>query len=265
VRVDIVIPAHNEEGRIGRTLASYRQALRDPELRFVVALDLCDDGTADVVERHRAADPRVDLLAYPKLGKGGVIMETFRRCGGDLLGFVDADCATPPQELWRLVEAAAHADGAIASRHHPSAVVPPRKLSRRLASAGFAFGVQRLFGLPYDDTQCGAKVLRREVVERAVPLLSSRDFVFDVDLLLVARRLGFDIVEVPTVWVDQDGSRLHAFHDSRRMAWSLLRLWLHHHVLPIPDEAASGPLPPPLQPARTGHVIELREAERVAS
>jgi glycosyltransferase involved in cell wall biosynthesis len=136
VRVDIVIPAHNEEGRIGRTLASYRQALRDPELRFVVALDLCDDGTADVVERHRAADPRVDLLAYPKLGKGGVIMETFRRCGGDLLGFVDADCATPPQEFWRLVQAAGPMKPQGCRTDHPSGRGAPRELIHLCGKVG---------------------------------------------------------------------------------------------------------------------------------
>ena len=101
-----------------------------------------------------------------------------------------------------------------------------------------------LFGLPFTDTQCGAKVVRRAVVDQALPLLSSRDFLFDVDLLVTAERLGFRIVEVPTVWLDRDGSHVKAGADARRMAVSSLRLWLHHRVLPVSGLAAAAPTTP---------------------
>jgi glycosyltransferase involved in cell wall biosynthesis len=242
LRLDIVIPAHNEERRIGPMLEAYRSRCSDPETRFVVALDRCRDRTADIVRNHRAADPRVQIVHYPKLGKGGVLMEAFRRCDADFIGFVDADCATPPSELVRLAEAAQRADGAIATRRHPAAVLPAqRPLTRRLTSAGFAFGIRKLFRLPYGDTQCGAKVLRRGLVEKCLPLMSSRDFLFDVDLLFVARRLGFRVVEVPTIWIDQAGSRVHARSDTLRMAFSAMRLWLHHRVIPV-DLAAGEPV-----------------------
>jgi len=238
MRLDVVIPAYNEERRIGATLDAYRAGCSDPGTAFVVALDGCDDATGAVVRRHAEIDPRVRLIEFPKLGKGGVLMEAFRRCSGDLIGFVDADCATPPAEFLRLVEVARQADVAIASRRHPAAVLPVRRpLSRRITSAGFAAGTRRLFGLDVLDTQCGAKVLRREVVERAVPLMSSRDFLFDVDLLLVARALGYRIAEVPTVWIDRAGSHVHPVADARRMVVSSLRLWLHHRVLPVPAAA----------------------------
>src|SRR6266508_1688561 len=96
MRFDIVIPAHNEEHRIDRTLQAYRSRCTDTEFRFLVALDHCTDRTARVVADHAHEDPRVDALEFPKLGKGGVLIETFRRCAGDVIGFVDADCATPP-------------------------------------------------------------------------------------------------------------------------------------------------------------------------
>ena len=232
--LDLVIPAHNEEHRIDRTLRAYRAAWPEADVRFTVAMDGCTDGTADVVDRHQAEDGRVRSLHVPHLGKGGALMEAFRRCDADLIGFVDADGATPPGELRRLVDATASHDGAIASRRHPAAVTPAaRSTGRSAASTGFALAVRALFRLPYTDTQCGAKVLRREVVERSLPFVSSRDFLFDVDLLLVARRLGFDVVEVPTIWIDREGSRVRAGRDSIRMLASALRLWLHHRVLPV--------------------------------
>jgi glycosyltransferase involved in cell wall biosynthesis len=66
MRIDIVIPAHNEERRIDRTLQLYRRACPDPEFRFLIALDGSSDGTADLVLRHRQSDPRVVLFDYPQ-------------------------------------------------------------------------------------------------------------------------------------------------------------------------------------------------------
>src|SRR3954449_7455621 len=181
------MPAHNEEDRIDRTLRAYRAACPDDGVRFLVALDSCTDRTQEIVHAHQRVDGRVRSFAYPKLGKGGVIAETFRRSDADLVGFVDADGATPPHELMRLAHVALVADGAIATRRHPASVLPARRtLARRLTSAGFALAVRRLLGLGYRDTQCGAKVLRREVVHDILPRLRARDLLFDVDLLASA-------------------------------------------------------------------------------
>ncbi|MEY2569777.1 MAG: hypothetical protein QOE63_127 [Acidimicrobiaceae bacterium] len=244
MRIDVVIPAHNEEQRIDRTLRRYRQADLGGPTRFVVALDGCVDQTAAVVRGHSLEDARVRSLELPKLGKGGALMEAFRSCEADIVAFVDADGATPPTELRRLIDAARQgADVAIASRRHPAAVTPcTRPMSRRITSAGFAFGVRRLFGLPYRDTQCGAKAVRGAALERIVPLLSSRDFLIDVDVLVVADALGYDVVEVPTIWLDQAGSRLRPSADARRMLASAMRLWLHHRVLPIEPTSAAAPV-----------------------
>ena len=250
---DLVIPAHDEEARIDRTLAAYRARFDHDDVRFHVALDGCHDHTADVVGAHAAADPRVLRHEFPKLGKGGVLMETFRRCNADLVGFVDADCATPPGEMARLTEQMAGLDGVIASRRLPASITPGhRDRGRAVTSAGFAWLVRHVFELPYADTQCGAKVLHRRVLERVLPLLSSRDFLFDVDLLVTARRTGFEIVEVPTVWIDQAGSKLNARRDAVRMLAGAARLWLHHQAMPIeavPRPASIGtadPTPRPL-------------------
>src|SRR5919108_4903236 len=224
------MPAHNEEDRIDRTLRAYRDACPDG-VRLLVALDSCTDRTPEIVRGHAREDDRVRAFEYPKLGKGGVIAETFSRSDADLVGFVDADGATPPREMMRLAEAARHTDGAIASRRHPAALLPARRpLAREITSAGFAGSVRVLMGLPYRDTQCGAKVLRRDVVRDVLPRLASRDLLFDVDLLAAARDGGWRIVEVPTVWIDQEGARVSTVGDSRRMGASLLRLWMRRRM-----------------------------------
>lgn len=257
MRLDIVLPAHNEQHRINETLTAYRREIpsedRGIDAHFIVALDDCCDATADVVARHVAADPRVHVTSYPRLGKGGVISEAFRRADAELIAFVDADGATPPSELLRVVHACAElgSDLAIASRYHPAAVLPvPRSRRRRLAAQGFAGLVRHLFALPYYDTQCGAKVIRRSAAQRITPLLSARDFVFDVDLLVIARELGFRTAEVPTVWLDKDGSRVRPGQDALRMAASLALLWARNRVLPIRLPSADVVTLPSGAPAR---------------
>ena len=66
--LEIVIPAHNEQHRIGRTLAAYRSELLAPDLRLTVALDDCTDSTADIVAAHAGQDSRVRAVEYPRLG-----------------------------------------------------------------------------------------------------------------------------------------------------------------------------------------------------
>jgi glycosyltransferase involved in cell wall biosynthesis len=235
MRLDIVIPAHNEAQRIGRTLTAYRRVIDDPEVRFVVALDACTDNTGAVVAAHMREDERVTLISYPKLGKGGVVCAALRDCDADLLGYVDADGATPPRELMRLADAVHRgADAAIACRRHPASVVPARRpLTRRVASRGFSATTRLMLGLPHPDTQCGAKVMRREAAHSALQRVRTSGLSFDVDLLLAARDLGQRVVEVPTIWVDKEGSRVRPVRDTRRMGGSLVGLWARRRIAAV--------------------------------
>lgn len=238
----IIMPAHNEQHRIDATLTEYRRRCSREDVTILVALDDCTDRTRELVERHAAEDPRVSATDFPRLGKGGVVAESLRLAAADYVAFVDADGATPPDELLRLVDTLDHtgSDIAIASRYHPAAVLPAeRGRGRSTASRVFAAAVRRMFGLPFRDTQCGAKVMRRAAAGRIAPLLSARDFVFDVELLHVARALGYSVAEVPTVWIDRDGSRLRTGRDSARMAASLLVLWLRSRVVPVTMPSAA--------------------------
>lgn len=245
--LDIIIPAHNEAHRIGPTLDAYRRGFGGQEIRFIVALDNCEDATPEIVRSHADEDPRVELYPFPKLGKGGVIRQAFNRCRADLIAFVDADGSTSPEQLDLLVDATQHADGAIASRRMPTSSVRGRRaFSRSAASVVFARLVRLLFGLPYRDTQCGAKVIRRDALERLLPRVTTSDLLFDVDLLLQADALGYRIVEVPTIWVARTGSRVRLTRDFARVTGSLLRLWMSHRnlgpkpILTMPDQLHRG-------------------------
>src|SRR3954447_16440196 len=116
------MPAHNEEDRIDRTLRAYRAACPDDGVRFLIALDSCTDRTPDIVGAHARDDDRVLSFDYPKLGKGGVIAETFARSDAELIALAPPAAPPPPGELLPRAAAARHVDGAIASRRHPAAI-----------------------------------------------------------------------------------------------------------------------------------------------
>src|SRR5690606_8677353 len=126
----------------------------------------------------------------------------------DLIGYVDADGATPPHAFHDLVR---HIDGydcVIGSPWLPdSRLGEVQPFRRRLASRLFHVCVQCLFWMNIRDTQCGAKVMRREAVERIYDGLRTADLAFDINLLYCLRRAGFRILERPTEWTDKLGSK----------------------------------------------------------
>jgi glycosyltransferase involved in cell wall biosynthesis len=218
----IVVPAYNEERRIGGLL----EALADFEGAVIVVAD-GTDRTADLVRDFAGEHPDLALacLEFPeRLGKGGGIIAGFRAATTPYIGFMDADGSTSPGEMARLFAYLADADGAIASRWCPGAVVPVRQGPlRRLQSRAFNLLIRLLFDLPYADTQCGAKVFRRDALAPVLDEMTLAGFEFDVELLWRLARRGTRVVEVPTVWYDQGGSKVHG-GDSMQMLRRLVAL-----------------------------------------
>ena len=137
---------------------------------------------------------------------------------------MDADGSTAPAEMARLFSFLADADGAIASRWCPGAVVPVRQGPvRRLQSRAFNLLIRLLFDLPYADTQCGAKVFRSEALGPVLDEMELSGFEFDVELLWRLARRGARVVEVPTVWYDHGGSKVGG-GDSMQMLRRLVAL-----------------------------------------
>jgi glycosyltransferase involved in cell wall biosynthesis len=230
----LLIPAYNEEARIEPVLRQYAEYFRQHyggEFQLVVVLNGCTDRTIDVVKRVAETHAEVSWLEFPApIGKGGALIEGLKLAPlGDLIGYVDADGATAPAAFHELVKLWDKADCVIASRWLPGAVLHQQQTGKRqFASRMFHLIVQSLFWLNIKDTQCGAKVMRRQVVEKIHPLLLIADMAFDINLLYAIKRAGFKILEVPTEWTDQMGSKVVLGRTSLTMLLSVLRLRLIH-------------------------------------
>ncbi len=240
-RISIIIPAHNEQDRIGKTLRTYYQffkALKEQELldfELLVVLNGCSDGTAHVVEEIRAVSGNeIRLLDLQQAGKGLAIIAGFKdalKRDNNYIGFVDADMATEPPHFYELYEKMDEHDGVIASRYMPASQIdPPRpwikEWGRKLI---FNRLVGMLFGLRYADTQCGAKLFKRSVINNIVEHMQEGQWAFDIELLYLAKKHGFDVIEIPTVWTDKEGSKLQTFKSGIKMLNSLFKLKKQHN------------------------------------
>lgn len=228
----LLIPAYNEERRIEPVLRDYGlyfQKHYSGKFQLVVVLNGCRDNTRGVVERVMQEFPALSLIEFRNpIGKGGALIEGLKLAPlADVIGYVDADGATPPHALHDLVKRIGEADCVIGSRWLPGAVLKQEQSSnRQFASRVFHLIVGTLFQMGIKDTQCGAKVMKREAVERIHSRLLTADMAFDINLLYSLKKAGFRILEVPTEWTDKMGSTVRLFRTSLTMFLSVVRIRL---------------------------------------
>jgi glycosyltransferase involved in cell wall biosynthesis len=231
----LLIPAYNEERRIEPVLRDYGRYFKDRyqgKFQLVVVLNGCKDDTLGVVRRVSVEYPSISALEFTEaIGKGGALIEGLRLAPrADLIGYVDADGATPPQAFHELVRHIAGVDCVIGSRWMPGAVLHvEQSTQRRFASRVFHRIVQLMFRMNLRDTQCGAKVMRREAVNAVHSSLRIADMAFDINLLYSLKRAGYRILEVPTEWTDKIGTKVTLFRTSLVMFLSVVRIWLIYH------------------------------------
>ncbi len=233
----ILIPAYNEEARIEPMLRAYADFFGrnySNKFQLVVVLNGCRDNTLGVVQRLAKEFPSIGWLDFPApIGKGGALIEGLKLAGNaDLIGYVDADGATEPKAFLDLVRKIGAVDCVIGSRWLPGAIIHQAQTgNRRFASRVFHTIVQGLFWMNIRDTQCGAKVMKREVVEKIHAALLIADMAFDINLLYSIKRAGFKILEVPTEWTDIDGSKVALGRSSLTMFLSTVRIRLIYSPL----------------------------------
>ncbi|MDD4300549.1 MAG: glycosyltransferase [Methanomicrobium sp.] len=218
----LVVPAYNEERRIQNFLSeiiSYKGPV----------IFVCDgsDKTAEIVlafaEKH--AELNIKALVFQRrLGKGGGILEGIKACETEYAGFTDADASTPVYEIKRLFSYLSDFDCAIGSRWLKGAEIKKKqKFSRLFQSRLFNLSVRILFGLTFQDTQCGAKVFKKKAFDTILSDITSNGFEFDVEVLSLLSKRGFSITEVPITWNDMEDSHVGS-KDGIGMLLNLLKI-----------------------------------------
>jgi len=220
-----VIPAYNETARLAaplRAMAAWFRAQRK-SFEIIVSDDGSSDGTAALVEEMRQDIPELRLVKSPvNRGKGHAVRIGVLAANGALVLVADADGATPIEETAALEAALASADLAVGSRAMGGHV--ERRWYRHIIGRGF-HALVHLFGVRgIRDTQCGFKLFKSAVARDLFALARMNGFSFDVEILLLAQRRGYQIAEVSVDWTHQAGSRINLVTDSVRMAMDLVRI-----------------------------------------
>ena len=227
VSLSVVVPAYNEEARLGATLDELQKYLRvtpwDWEVRVV------DDGSADrtcaVVEEQAAHERRILLQREPHRGKGGAVRAGLLAARSAYRFICDADLAMPVAELARFLPPQLTAfDVAIGSREGHGARRIGEPLVRHLAGRAFNQLVQRLMVPGIDDTQCGFKMFTGPAADAIFQRVTVDGWAFDIEVLHIARARGLRIVEVPIEWHYRRESQLSLVRDGIGMFSELLRI-----------------------------------------
>ncbi len=237
-KVSIVIPAHNEEKRISRTLEEYGMFFRKLKERkilnfeIIVVINNTSDKTEEIVKRFNKKFKEITYLNFQQRGKGFAIVEGFKEAlkgYSGLIGFVDADMSTPPNAFYGLIKNINNADGVIANRWDKRSYIQAKQsFLRRILSRGYNTLVRVLFLFNHKDTQCGAKVFKKELVEKIHTKIGASEWGFDVELLFYCKKEKANIKSIPTMWCDEKGSRLNVKRTPITMFLSAIRLRLLH-------------------------------------
>lgn len=224
--LSVVIPAYNETKRLPKTLAKTATFLaKQPYTSEIIVVD---DGSTDglglYLQTMRASLPNLKIITHVKnKGKGLSVKDGMLAATGTYRLFMDADGSTAITELKKLLKVMPECDIAIGSRHlERGSIKTSRTLQRRILSRGSNWLI-RLFAVPgIRDTQCGFKLFSAEATKKIFPKQTESRWLFDVELLVIARAQGFKVKEVAVDWYDDENSTMRA---GRAAARSLRDLW----------------------------------------
>jgi len=229
--LSLILPAFNEAGAIAQTIA---EAVRYFESRccdyeIIVAAD-GDDGTREIVAGLARENPHLLVLGGPgRRGKGRGIREAVRVATGPVIGFADADNKVPIEEYDKFAPLlAAGCPMVIGSRAlAASRIERAQPWYRRIGAKGFRVFMESVTGLRnISDTQCGFKFFQHDIAKRIFGLQKIDGYMYDVEILLLAQRLGVTVREVPIRWRDDADSRLELFRGNLRNFRDILRIRL---------------------------------------
>jgi dolichyl-phosphate beta-glucosyltransferase len=244
VDISIVIPAYNEEWRLPPTLVDAIDYLESTQKKYEILVvdDGSTDSTVDVVKKFERIRPQIHLIRAPRnYGKGHAVKLGVLSAQGKAILFADADGSTPFRELHRLEKSLADgADLAIGSR---ALIANDTKViahtHRKFIGRFFNFLVNVLVLPSIADTQCGFKLFKKDVARFLFENQTSDGFSFDVELLLIARKAGLTVAEVPINWRNVAGSKVNLISDSIRMFLDIISFRFTHRRITHQDYLAS--------------------------
>jgi dolichyl-phosphate beta-glucosyltransferase len=228
--LSIIIPAHNEESRLPASLEKINAFLENQpfESEVLIVENGSQDRTKEIAQDFEHRYPYIRALSEKTAGKGLAVKRGMLEASGEYRFIADADLSMPIEEVTLfLPPRAPEYDVAIASREAPG--------SERIGEPTYRHWIGRMFNLlvrlitlpGIQDTQCGFKCFRSELADELFHEQTLDGWGFDVEILYIARKRGYNIIEIPIHWYFNSGSRVHILRDSIAMFLDLIRIRLN--------------------------------------
>lgn len=234
VHLSVIIPAYNEALRLGPSLEKITAYLRKQSYSSEVLVS--DDGSSDEtvhIARQKLGNfPHRILEGQPNRGKGDAVQRGMLAAQGDYRLFSDADLSTPIEETGRMLEALSKGyDVVIGSRALSGSNVTVHQNFLRESMGRIFNGFARLLAFrDIQDSQCGFKAFTKAAAHDLFSRQKLPGFSFDVEIVYLAQRLGYKLLELPVTWTNSEQSRVRLLRDPLLMFADLLKIrWLHRH------------------------------------
>ncbi len=224
--LSVVIPTYNERKRLPKTLSDIIAYLQDNEIssEIIISDSASTDGTQEFAQSFESKIPIKIIEDKVRQGKGYGVKVGMLEATKDWVLFMDADNSTKIREIAKFDKYIEENQVIIGSRYKGREAERKQNIFRRIISrAGNRF-IDMLTGLNFHDTQCGFKLFRRDAAEKIFSGLQTKGWGFDVEVLLLAQKLGFKIAEVPVIWRDAEGSHLRAGRDSIKTFFEIIKI-----------------------------------------
>lgn len=223
--LSVVIPVYNEEKRIKNSLNTIKEYLDTQG--FVYEIIISNDGSSDgTIDEIKNSGVDVVLLNNQKnQGKGFAVRSGMLKAQGKFVVFLDADLATPIAEFSKLLKPLENGDAQVVIG---SRAIGKKDIERSWIRSVIGLGFRKLksliVGIEIFDSQCGFKGFKKEVVEPIFEKQTINGWSFDVEILLIALKLGYKILEVPVSWTEQGNSKMRLWREIPKMFWELLKI-----------------------------------------
>lgn len=223
-KLSLIVPAYNEESRLGKfleTVVAYDREHPQGIIEILIVDDGSSDKTRQVAEGYQKKLPKIAVLSHEQnKGKGAAVRTGVMAAAGDLVIFIDADGATPITELPKMIQALRESDVAVGNRWMPGAKAERHSALRKLS--GFVYRkYMSLFGLGEIDTMCGFKGYQTPVAKKLFQNLVENRWLFDAEIAYKAVQDGYKVTNFPIEWTSKDGSKL----DTKTLLKTAFQIW----------------------------------------
>ena len=229
--VSVIVPAYNEQQRIGKTLEAIDDYFSNSPLtrQIIVVDDGSDDHTSDVVRNLKKDISALSVITYhPNRGKGHAIKKGLEESHGKYILFIDADNSTPIEEFEKFYPQLKDDQVVIGSRYISGSTVVVKQPKYRVFIGRLGNMLIQTFLLDgISDTQCGFKAFQHEAARQIFSRMKVDRFGFDIELLSIARLLNYTVKEMPVSWYNSPESRLRPIKDALRTFGELIYIKLN--------------------------------------